>query len=201
LSYLADNTDEDDPDIQALRERTEPGPGAAYLAEKSKPSPFASLNLSVTSPFEQPVARMAEGGVVHKADGTPPEGEKPQKDHTASAKAAAMLRGFGDSAYSLAGGPVDLITMAMRPFGYNVEKPVLGSDWIKQKAEEYGIRPADETDPQLNRLRKGSEFVTSFPSPTTAVLAGTTAGREAVAAGKAAVVGTTKAAKNSAAAM
>jgi hypothetical protein len=171
LSYLADNTDEDDPEIQALRERTEPGPGAAYLAEKSKPSPFASLDLSVTSPFAEPVARMADGGVVHRADGTPPEGEKPQVDNTASAKAAAMLRGFGDSAYSLAGAPVDVISMAMRPFGYSAEKPVLGSDWIKQKAEEYGIRPGEEADPQLNRLRQGSEFVSSFVNPAVPVRA------------------------------
>ena len=171
LSYLADNTDEDDPEIQALRERTEPGPGAAYLAEKSKPSPFASLDLSVTSPFAEPVARMADGGVVHRADGTPPEGEKPQKDNTTSAKAAAMLRGLGDSAYSIAGGPVDVISMAMRPFGYSAEKPVLGSDWIKKKAEEYGIRPGEEADPQLNRLRQGSEFVSSFVNPAVPVRA------------------------------
>lgn len=175
LSYLADNTDEDDPEIQAFRERTEPGPGAAYLAQKSKPSPFASLDLSVTSPFEQPVARMADGGAVHRAEGSPPEGEKPQVNNTASAKAAAMLRGFGDSAYSLAGAPVDVISMAMRPFGYNAEKPVLGSDWIKQKAEEYGIRPGEEADPQLNRLRQGSEFVSSFVNPAVPVRAAATA--------------------------
>jgi len=114
---------------------------------------------------------LSHGGVVHRADGSPPEGEKPQVDNAASAKAAAMLRGFGDSAYSLAGTPVDVISMAMRPFGYNAEKPVLGSDWIKQKAEEYGIRPADETDPQLNRLRQGSEFVSSFVNPAVPVRA------------------------------
>jgi hypothetical protein len=171
LSYLADNTDEDDPDIQAFKERTEPGPGAQWLAEKSKPSPFASLDLSVKSPFAEPVARMSHGGAVHRADGSPPEGEKPQVDNTASAKAAAMLRGFGDSAYSIAGAPVDLATMAMRPFGYNVEKPILGSDWIKQKAEEYGIRPGNEVDPQLNRLRQGSEFVSSFVNPAVPVRA------------------------------
>jgi len=171
LSYLADNTDEDDPEIQALRERTGPGPGAEWLAQESKPSPFASLDLSVKSPFAEPVARMADGGVVHRADGSPPEGEVPQKDNTASAKAAAMLRGFGDSAYSIAGAPVDLATMGMRLAGYKAEKPILGSDWIKQKAEEYGIRPANETDPQLNRLRQGSEFVSSFINPAVPVRA------------------------------
>jgi hypothetical protein len=61
--------------------------------------------------------------------------------------------------------------MAMRPFGYSAEKPVLGSDWIKQKAEEYGIRPGEEADPQLNRLRQGSEFVSSFVNPAVPVRA------------------------------
>lgn len=31
------------------------------------------------------------------------------------------------------GAPVDLATMAMRPFGYNVQKPVMGSDWLADK--------------------------------------------------------------------
>jgi len=127
--------------------------------------------LSPQNPNWEFVGNMSHGGVVHRADGSPPEGEKPQVDNAASAKAAAMLRGFGDSAYSLAGGPVDLATMAMRLAGYKAEKPILGSDWIKQKAEEYGIRPADETDPQLNRLRQGSEFVSSFVNPAVPVRA------------------------------
>lgn len=37
------------------------------------------------------------------------------------------------------GGPVDLTTMVMRPFGYNVEKPVLGSEWIGQKIQDTGL--------------------------------------------------------------
>lgn len=37
------------------------------------------------------------------------------------------------------GGPVDLTTMVMRPFGYKVEQPVLGSEWIGSKLEQGGI--------------------------------------------------------------
>jgi len=309
LSYLSGNTDEDDSDLEAAKDRiaadkeSARSPGMEFLMEERRPSPFASLDLTASTPFAEPVARMKkggevdkdkgdedkgdedksffeeksakqrldemqnppdkgpyvgselmpspsrlqlqgeiandtyggvggfgratytrpisseaalrayiegggykpkdrdykgqvnnmgvsynigfnDGGVVHRADGTPPEGEKPQVDNTASAKATAMLRGFGDSAYSLAGGPVDLATMAMRLAGYKAEKPILGSEWIKQKAEEYGIRPANETDPQLNRLRQGSEFVSSFINPSVPILAATSAGREAMSAGR-----------------
>lgn len=40
---------------------------------------------------------------------------------------------------SVLGGPVDLTTMVMRPFGYDVEKPVLGSEWIGQKIQDTGL--------------------------------------------------------------
>ncbi len=39
----------------------------------------------------------------------------------------------------LLGGPVDLATMAMRPFGYGVEKPFGGSEWIGQKMQDAGF--------------------------------------------------------------
>lgn len=41
----------------------------------------------------------------------------------------------------VAGTPVDLATMAMRPFGYDTEKPVGGSEWLIDKAREYGMLP------------------------------------------------------------
>lgn len=37
------------------------------------------------------------------------------------------------------GAPVDLATMALRPFGYNVEKPVGGSEWIGDKMRRAGM--------------------------------------------------------------
>lgn len=37
------------------------------------------------------------------------------------------------------GAPVDLATMALRPFGYNVEKPVGGSEWIGDKMRQAGM--------------------------------------------------------------
>lgn len=37
------------------------------------------------------------------------------------------------------GGPVDLTSMVMRPFGYGEEKPVLGSEWIGQQMQNVGL--------------------------------------------------------------
>lgn len=39
----------------------------------------------------------------------------------------------------LLGGPVDLATLALRPLGYGVEKPVGGSEWIGQKMQDAGL--------------------------------------------------------------
>jgi hypothetical protein len=45
-----------------------------------------------------------------------------------------------ETPYNLLGAPVDLATMAMRPFGYDVEKPMFGSEDLKQRALAAGIR-------------------------------------------------------------
>jgi len=50
------------------------------------------------------------------------------------------------------GAPVDLMTMAMRPFGYKTERPVGGSDWI---AEKLGIAPSDDAYEQAGRAVGG----------------------------------------------
>jgi hypothetical protein len=39
----------------------------------------------------------------------------------------------------LLGAPVDMATMALRPFGYSTEKPVGGSEWIGQKLQDAGL--------------------------------------------------------------
>jgi hypothetical protein len=64
---------------------------------------------------------------------------------------------------SAVGGPVDLTAMALRPFGYNVEKSVLGSEWIGQKMEQVGL-VSDARDPL-------KEFVASVMTPSPGGLA------------------------------
>lgn len=39
----------------------------------------------------------------------------------------------------LLGAPVDLLTMAMRPLGYKVEKPFMGSEFIGEELERMGV--------------------------------------------------------------
>lgn len=40
---------------------------------------------------------------------------------------------------STIGGPVDLATLALRPLGYNVEKPIGGSEWVGDKMQQMGL--------------------------------------------------------------
>jgi len=61
----------------------------------------------------------------------------------------AIAAGAMDLPYDLAGLPVDLTTMAMRPFGYSEQKPVFGSEYFKEMATEAGIRRPTPTDPTL----------------------------------------------------
>ena len=61
----------------------------------------------------------------------------------------AIAAGAMDLPYDLAGLPVDLTTMAMRPFGYSDQKPVFGSEYFKDMATEAGIRRPTPTDPTL----------------------------------------------------
>jgi hypothetical protein len=102
-------------------------------------------------------------------------GDVPAPNAENAAAALAAIRGLGEYPYNLVGGAVDLGALAMRPFGYDVEKPVMGSDWIKEKATQLGIRPPEETDPTLRDIRMGTELATSTMDPS--------AGARAVAQG------------------
>jgi hypothetical protein len=144
----------------------------------------ATLNPHVDPTMAQEAAIMRDlylrrGEVRGRAEGSPPEGEYadpeaafmagagdvPAPNAENAAAALAAIRGLGEYPYNLVGGGVDLATMAMRPFGYDVEKPVMGSDWIKEKATQLGIRPPEETDPTLRDIRMGTEIATSVLDP------------------------------------
>jgi len=78
-------------------------------------------------------------------------------------------KGALDLPYDLAGAPVDLVSMAMRPAGYKEQKPVMGSDWIKEQATKYGIRPEDSKDPQDQGFRMMGEMGAGLLNPASVV--------------------------------
>ena len=145
----------------------------------------------------------AHGGIVHRADGSPEEGERltPQQIERIAAQEAAareqastaafitsksgigrkagnisnalntgtaypaIVAGINDVPYDLAGLPVDLTTMAMRPFGYSNQKPMLGSEYLKEKATEAGIRKPMTEDPTLKGFHYLGEFGAGMMAP------------------------------------
>ena len=60
------------------------------------------------------------------------------------------------------GAPVDLASMAMRPFGYSVEKPFGGSEYIGQKMQDAGLVSAER--------RPLAELAAGFALPTSAAV-------------------------------
>lgn len=81
---------------------------------------------------------------------------------------------------SVLGGPVDLATMVMRPFGYNVpeQQVVGGSEWIGKQLEDVGLVSSARAPVQ--------EFIASMAIPTPSGLA------KGSALGGAALVGAVK---------
>jgi len=133
-------------------------------------SPMGGENVDHLTPQE--IERMA--AAQNAAFLTPSSGRGRQAGNISQALNSgeaypAIARGVMDVPYSIAGGPVDLITMAMRPFGYKEEKPVFGSDWIKEKMTKYGIRPGDEATPTLQGFRTMGELGASAVNPASVV--------------------------------
>lgn len=77
----------------------------------------------------------------------------------------AAAKGVTELPYDIAGAPVDLATMAMRPFGYSTEKPVMGSDWIKEKMTALNVRPEPPADPTLKGFYTMGELGSNLVNP------------------------------------
>jgi hypothetical protein len=77
----------------------------------------------------------------------------------------AALQGVSETPYNLVGAPVDITTMVMRPFGYNVQEPVGGSEHLKRLALEAGIRQAPPTDPRDLGFYTMGELGAGFVNP------------------------------------
>lgn len=118
----------------------------------------------------------------YRADGSPEEGEigpafvtpksgKGRKEGEISRQLKSgeayvnMAKGVTELPYDLAGAPVDLATMLMRPFGYGTEKPVMGSDWIKEKMTGAGVRPEPPADPTAKGFYTAGELLSNLTNP------------------------------------
>ena len=82
---------------------------------------------------------------------------------------AAALQGVSEYPYLLAGSPVDLATMVMRPFGYDVEKPMFGSEDLKQRATDLGIRQKPPEGAAARALYEMTQLGASAVNPAAPV--------------------------------
>jgi hypothetical protein len=73
---------------------------------------------------------------------------------------------------NIVGAPVDLATMAMRPFGYNVEKPVMGSEYLKEKSRAAGLAFKPSDDPALAGFFEAGDLASNLVNPAGATRAG-----------------------------
>lgn len=82
---------------------------------------------------------------------------------------AAALQGVSEYPYLLAGSPVDLAAMAMRPFGYDVEKPMFGSEDLKERALKAGIRQKPPEGAAARALYEMTQLGASAVNPAAPV--------------------------------
>jgi hypothetical protein len=136
--------------------------------------------------------------IVKRAEGSPKEGEVSDAEMEAASRPAfvtpksgkgrkrgpisdalntgsayvAAAKGASELPYDIAGAPVDIATMALRPLGYNVDKPVMGSDWIKEKMTRAGVRQAPPEDPTAKGFYTAGELMANVVNPAAAVRSG-----------------------------
>jgi hypothetical protein len=84
------------------------------------------------SPQEGEVAN--DDFIQQMMTGTPPTDQEADPDVVKD-----IVRGAQYTPFDLLGAPVDIATMAIRPFGYNVEKPVGGSEYFIDQAAKLGL--------------------------------------------------------------
>jgi len=76
-----------------------------------------------------------------------------------------FLKGMTNVPQNILGAPVDLATMAMRPFGYDVEKPFMGSEYLKEKSRAAGLGFTPSTDPTLAGFYGAGDLGSNLVNP------------------------------------
>ncbi len=130
------------------------------------------------SPEEGEVSQAERDAASRPAFVTPKSGIGRKSSTKAGELEAAALQGISETPYNLLGAPVDLLTMAMRPLGYNVEAPMLGSEDLKRRATRAGIRQEPPKEGTAARaLFNLAEIGSSAVNPAAPVRAGVKAAK------------------------
>ena len=77
----------------------------------------------------------------------------------------AAAKGMTMLPQNLVGSGVDIATMLMRPFGYNVEKPVGGSEYLKEKSRQAGVAFQEPEDPTLRAFFTAGDIGSNLVNP------------------------------------
>jgi hypothetical protein len=76
-----------------------------------------------------------------------------------------MAKGLTMMPQNILGAPVDIATMAMRPFGYDVEKPFMGSEYLKEKTRDAGVAFKPSDDPTLAGFFEAGNISSGLANP------------------------------------
>jgi hypothetical protein len=90
-----------------------------------------------------------------------------------------MAKGVTELPYDIAGAPVDIATMALRPLGYGVDKPVMGSDWIKEKMTAAKVRPEPPKDATDKGFYTAGQLLSNLTNPAGVTRSGVMAAQRA----------------------
>lgn len=192
LSFLADE-DERASGGREYDER-QPSAASQWLARETRKVDPESLAMPFSSPFPEPVKAadggfiavgFAEGGEAKSDEPTAEELERASKPafgvvpssgrgrkqsrvsealQSGEAQVAAA-KGLTMLPQNVVGAPVDIATLVARPFGYNVEKPVMGSEWLKEKSRAAGIAFQEPEDPTLRGFFTAGDIASNLINP------------------------------------
>lgn len=77
----------------------------------------------------------------------------------------AAAKGLTMLPQNVVGAPVDIATLVARPFGYNVEKPVGGSEYLKEKTRAAGLAFQEPQDPTLRAFFQAGDISSNLINP------------------------------------
>lgn len=77
----------------------------------------------------------------------------------------AAAKGLTMLPQNVVGAPVDIATLVARPFGYSVEKPVMGSEWLKEKSRAAGLAFQEPEDPTLRAFFQAGDISSNLINP------------------------------------